>query len=264
MSLTWSLLVFLCAGLAGGLLLGLIGVGMALVAVPVLTFALPHFGVPMEAAPLTAIATSMGVVAIGSVSSAITHQRLGNVDWPLVKTILPFGLLGMAVGSLLVPCLPPAALRWVFAGFLVFAAIDMWRQSQAASLETIATPKSRYRAAGGFIGLAGSLIGAGGGGLLVPFLTKHGLSMAKAVATSTVVGFPISVLGTVAYAAQPSDVPNTAMLGHVYLPAFAGISLGSVIAAPLGAWCASRVPGETLKRVFAIALLVLAAKVAAG
>ena len=61
MSLDSSLLIFLGAGLAGGLLLGLIGVGMALIAVPVLTFALPRFGVPAEVAPLTAVATSMAV-----------------------------------------------------------------------------------------------------------------------------------------------------------------------------------------------------------
>ena len=80
MSLDSSLLIFLGAGLAGGLLLGLIGVGIALVAVPLLTFALPRFGVPAEVAPLTAVATSMGVVAVSSVASAIAHQRLGNVD----------------------------------------------------------------------------------------------------------------------------------------------------------------------------------------
>ena len=80
----------------------------------------------------------------------------------------------------------------------------------------------------------------------------------SAVATSTVVGLPLSVLGTIAYATQPSSVPGVAMLGHVFLPAFVGISLGSVISAPVGARLSKRLPAIALKRAFALALLVLA------
>ena len=107
MSLDSSLLIFLGAGLAGGLLLGLIGVGMALVAVPLLTFALPRFGVPAEVAPLTAVATSMGVVAVSSVASAIAHQRLGNVNWWLAKVIIPFGWSACCPEASWLPTFPP-------------------------------------------------------------------------------------------------------------------------------------------------------------
>ena len=264
MSLDSSLLIFLGAGLAGGLLLGLIGVGMALVAVPLLTFALPRFGVPAEVAPLTAVATSMGVVAVSSVASAIAHQRLGNVNWWLAKVIIPFGLVGMLTGSFFAPHLSSTMLRWVFAAFLMYVSVDMWRQGRSEAPRRVEMPMSRYRLAGGFIGLAGSLIGAGGAGLLVPFLTKRGHSMPNAVATSTVVGLPVSVLGTIAYAAQPSTVPDVAMLGHVFLPAFVGISLGSVISAPVGARLSRRLPANALKRAFALALLGLTVKLIVG
>ena len=258
-----SLLIFVGAGLAGGLLLGLIGVGMALVAVPLLTFALPRFGVPAQAAPLTAVATSMAVVAVTSVASAIAHQRLGNVTWWLVKAAIPFGLVGMLAGSLLATHLPSVMLRWIFAAFLVYVSVDMWRQGRRDAPRPVDLPTSRYRVAGGFVGLVGSLIGAGGAGLLVPFLTKRGHSMAHAVATSTVVGLPLSVLGTIAYAAQPSTVPGVAMVGHVFVPAFIGLSLGSVISAPVGARLSNRVPAIASKRAFALALLGLAIKMTA-
>ena len=109
----------------------------------------------------------------------------------------------MLTGSLLAPHLPSTMLRWIFAAFLVYVAVDMWRQGQSEAPRRLDVPKSTYRLAGGFIGLAGSLIGAGGTGLLVPFLTKRGHSMAHAVATSTVVGEPLSVLGTMATRAGP-------------------------------------------------------------
>ena len=75
-----TLIALFAAGILGGLLLGMIGVGMALIAVPVLTFALPHLGVPVALAPVVALATSMGIVTIGSVGSVVAHSRLGNVD----------------------------------------------------------------------------------------------------------------------------------------------------------------------------------------
>ncbi|WP_313273889.1 sulfite exporter TauE/SafE family protein [Stenotrophomonas sp.] len=254
-----SLAMFVAAGLAGGLLLGLIGVGMALVAVPLLTLFLPEFGVPAESAPLTAIATSMGIVAIGSVSSAISHHRLGNVDWRVVKLTVPFGLVGMAAGSLVAPHLPASALQWIFAGFLVFVAIGMWRQARAEHPSPL--PSSpRYRVAGGTIGMAGSLIGAGGGIFMVPFLHRHGHDMASAVATSTVIGLPVSILGTLVYASQSNPGATPTTVGYIFLPALVGVSFGSILGAPLGARWASRVPAHALKRIFAVALLALAIK----
>lgn len=71
----WVLTLFVFAGLAGGLLLGLIGVGMALVTVPFLTFMLPSLGFNTEASPLIALASSMVIAAIGSVSSLRVHQQ---------------------------------------------------------------------------------------------------------------------------------------------------------------------------------------------
>ena len=49
-------------------------------------------------------------------------------------------------------------------------------------------------------------------------------------------------------------------LGYVYVPAFLGISVTSVFAAPLGAKVAHRLPVGHLKKVFALFILALAAK----
>ena len=71
----WGLTLFILAGVAGGLLLGLIGVGMALVTVPFLTFMLPSLGFSTEVSPVIALASSMLIAAIGSVSSLRVHHQ---------------------------------------------------------------------------------------------------------------------------------------------------------------------------------------------
>jgi uncharacterized membrane protein YfcA len=264
MSLLASLSLFFAAGLLGGLLLGLIGVGMALIAVPLLTMTLPLFGIGPAAAPLTALATSMSIVSVGSISSILSHHRLGNVDWRVVKTTVPASVIGVGAGSLVATHLPGDSLRWIFCTFLIVIAARMLLPAKSTAHPAIDTGAWTYRIVGALIGVAGSLIGAGGGVFMVPFLGSRGHPMVRAVATSTAIGLPVSVLGTVVYAFQTPPVHTGTMLGYLFLPAFFGLSLGSIIAAPYGASLASRIPTKMLRSAFAILLLVLAVKLMIG
>lgn len=261
-------LVFLAAGAAGGILLGLIGVGMALITVPLLALTLPWFGVGPALSPLVALASSMAIVTLGALSSVASHHRLGNVDWQTVRRMVPFSVAGVVAGSLLASHMPALALRWVLC---LFQLVIAWRMLQPRGTGTgtgTAAPAplrpASLRLAGAAIGFAGSLIGAGGGIFLVPFLNHRGFPMPRAVATSTAVGLPVTASGAVFYALQPAPLPDLWMLGDIFLPAFLGIGLGSALFAPLGARLSSRVPGALLKRGFALLLIVLALRIALG
>lgn len=258
-----TLLYLFIAGIFGGVLLGLLGVGMALVAVPVLTFALAYLGVPEALAPLVALATSMGIVTIGSISSVVAHNRLGNINWPVFRKIVPFSLLGVLAGSFLVTWLPAATLRIIFAAFLVFVALRMLTGHKPVSTEA-PTSDNTYRAAGGAIGVAGALIGAGGGVFMVPFLSSRGWNMVRAVATSATIGLPVTLFGFAFHAVRSLDGISAPMLGSVHIQALIGLGLGSLIGAPFGARLATRMPGDALKKGFAVVLLVLAAALAFG
>jgi uncharacterized protein len=260
MSLTISLGLFFAAGLVGGLLLGLIGVGMALITVPLLTMTLPLFGIGPAAAPLTALATSMSIVSVGSISSILSHHRLGNVDWQLVKTTVPASVIGVGAGSLAATHLPGDALRWIFCGFLIIIAIRMLLPERPRAHRMNGTDAWTYRLVGALIGVAGSLIGAGGGVFMVPFLGSRGHTMVRAVATSTTIGLPVSIFGAIIYSCQPAPVHTGTMIGYLFLPAFFGLSFGSVLAAPFGAKLGSIVSTRVLRRGFAILLVVLAIK----
>lgn len=264
MSLTVSLAIFLAAGIAGGVLLGLIGVGMALISVPLLAMTLPYFGIGPDLAPLTALATSMAIVAVGSVSSVWSHHKLGNVDWGLVKVTVPASLVGVALGSLVASRLPGDWLKWIFCAFLIVIAVRMLLPQKTQADNAPPTGPWTYRIAGALIGIAGSLIGAGGGVFMVPFLNSRGHAMRKAVATSTTIGLPVTIVGALVYALHASPLPAQPMWGYIFLPAFFGISLGSIVGAPIGARLASRVPAKALKTAFAVLLIILAVKLAMG
>lgn len=259
------LLAFCLAGVAGGVMLGLIGVGMALITVPLLIFALPRFGFAPEVVPLVALATSMAVVSVGSISSVISHHRRGNVDWTVARVTIPASLVGIVAGTLAASHLPGAILRVLFCAFLVYVAIRMLTAGAKSAGQALRpTSTLTYRLAGAAIGLAASVIGAGGGVLMVPFLSGRGHPMPRAVATSTMIGLPVSVVGGVIYAAQPAHLPQPMMLGYLFLPAFVGLAAGSALGAPLGAKLGGILPAATLKKGFAVVLIIVAIGILSG
>ncbi len=119
---------------------------------------------------------------------------------------------------------------------------------------------------GGLIGFASSLVGIGGGTLSVPFLTRSGLAVHAAIGTAAAIGFPIAAAGTLGYVANGLGVEGLppGSVGFVYLPAFFGIASLSLFTAPLGARLAHRLPVPTLKRVFGLFLIGVAARMVWG
>jgi uncharacterized membrane protein YfcA len=71
---------------------------------------------------------------------------------------------------------------------------------------------------------------------------------------------PLAAPGSAGYIIAGLQTPGLPpySLGYVYLPAFVGVVVASVLMAPVGAAIAHRTPGRTLKRVFAVILFALA------
>jgi uncharacterized membrane protein YfcA len=96
----------------------------------------------------------------------------------------------------------------------------------------------------------------------VPYMVWCNVPMLQAVGTAASLGFPIAVAGTAGFIAnglRDSGLPEWS-LGYIYLPAFAGITLLSVVVAPVGAAAAHRLPTKWLKRIFAVLLYVLSVR----
>ena len=86
------------------------------------------------------------------------------------------------------------------------------------------------------------------------------------VGTSAAIGFPIALAGTVGYILNglaASNIPPLS-LGYLYLPALVGVALLSILTAPYGARLAHSLPVNTLKRFFAVFLILMATRMAWG
>lgn len=253
-------LLYLALGAFAGVLAGLLGVGGGLVIVPMLTFIFTSGGLPAAHILHLALGTSLATIMFTSVSSLRAHHGRGAVDWQVVRRITPGIMAGTFGGSWVAAQLSTEFLKVLFVVFQYYVAAQML-------LDIKPTPHRQLpgvwgmSAVGTVIGGISSLVGIGGGSMSVPFMAWCNVAMHTAIGTSAAIGFPIALAGAAGYVVNGwnASVPPHS-LGFVYLPALLGVSLASVLTAPLGARMAHNLPVSRLKKAFAVLLLIMGTK----
>jgi uncharacterized membrane protein YfcA len=252
---------YLLLGAAVGLFGGMFGIGGGTVLVPVLLFLFSAQHFPPEYALHLALGTSMANILFTALASMYKHHQHGAVNWRVVRGITPGILLGTALGAAFASAISPRMLGVIFAFFVLFAAIQILfdvrphasRQLPGAAGLTLT---------GMFTGWLSTLVSIGGGTIVVPFLIWCNVPLRHAIGTSAAVGFPVAVGGTLGYIVAGMHIEGlpSPHLGFVFLPALLGTAVTSVITAPVGAWAAHHMQVAILRKLFAVLLLGLAAK----
>lgn len=247
-------------GLVTGFLAGLLGIGGGMIMVPFISLILSARGASPGLAVKMAIATSMATIIFTSLSSVRAHHRKGAVRWNIVARLAPGIVIGALIASLGVfTLLKGAALYFVFAGFVMFSAVQMFRNRKPAASRQMPGTAGQL-GAGSVIGFLSGLVGAGGGFISVPFMTWCNVPIHNAVATSAALGFPIALSNVLGYiiAGQGLEGAPPYSFGFLWLPALVVIAACSVLMAPQGARAAHALPVARLKRAFAGVLFLLA------
>jgi len=254
-------LLYLATGIFAGLASGLLGVGGGLIIVPVLYYIFSAQNLPAEHIMHMALATSLATIIITSISSARAHHKKQAVLWPIFLLLAPGICIGAWFGGIAASEIKTDILKPAFGIFELFVALHLlWNQQSQQHAVTLNKIKS---AIGGFIiGSVSAIVGIGGGTLTVPFLHWHNIAIRNAVATSAACGLPIAIFGAASYIYTGwslNDLPDQT-LGYVHLPAFSLIIITSFLFAPIGAKLAHRLPENTLKKGFAVFLILIGLK----
>jgi uncharacterized membrane protein YfcA len=240
----------LLGALAIGLSLGLLGSGGSILTVPVLHYLV---GQPEK----LAIGGSLLVVGVIAAAASVPYALGRQLDWRKVGW---FGIPGMAgawVGASLAQWVPGAVQLALFAAVMLAAA---WRMLRGGVGGAPRPPASRRAvvAGGTGVGLLSGLVGVGGGFLIVPALVLlAGVPMIDAVGTSLAIialnaftGFA-KYLGVLDHEGLELDWPVLLAIAAIGVAgSFAGHRLGR------------RLPQATLRRVFGVFLLAMAAFIA--
>lgn len=242
-------------GVVGAFVAGLIGVGGAIVMIPLLLYVPPLLGVGRFDVK-TVAAITMVQVFVAAISGVVAHGRHRAVN-PRLAWV---GGLTMAVGSLAGAVaskhVPHRVLLIVFALMVTAAFALMFLPEPSADITTPAEAKPYRRRlimpVTGGVGLAAGLVGAGGAFLLVPVLiailrvpvrVSIGTSLAM-ITASALTGF----LGK-------------AITGQIPLGPALAVIAGSLTGAPLGAKVSHRAPITVLRVVLGALIAVVSIRV---
>jgi hypothetical protein len=242
-------------GLFGGFVAGLVGVGGAIVMVPLLYYVPPLLGAGhFDMHAVSGI--TMVQVFVAALSGMLAHSRAGAVHarlaWMGGVSMALATLLG-AVGSAYVSerfLLLVFALMATGAVLLLFKPLGIGADARLAG-DVRFDPGRAILVAGG-VGLAAGLIGAGGAFLLVPLLIA-------------IVGIPIRIaigtsLGIVALASA-TGVAGKAITGQVvWLPALA-VAAAALVGAQAGAAASHRLTGVRLQQILGFLVVAAALRV---
>lgn len=236
------------AGVLVGFVLGLVGGGGSILAVPLMVYLV---GVTN---PHVAIGTSALAVAANALANLVPHARKGNVLWRCGGMYAFAGAIGAFAGSTIGKAVDGQKLLLLFALLmLVVGALMLKNRNQSgdpgASCHRENAPK--VMAYGGATGLFSGFFGIGGGFLIVPgLIAATHMPMVNAVGSSLVA---VAAFGL-------STSFNYALSGLVDWWLAASFIGGGVIGGWLGAIASTRLSGKkgALNTLFALLIFIVA------
>jgi uncharacterized protein len=234
------------AGTLVGFVLGLVGGGGSIIAVPLLLYLV---GVPTAH---MAIGTSAVAVSLSALSNLINQARQGMVKWPCAILFSASGIAGTFLGSTSALRLPGSQLIILFGALMLIVGITMLLKKNAEgnpdvrlSLTTAKTMAPWLIATGLAVGTLAGFFGIGGGFLIVPaMMFATGMPIRNAIATSLV---SITVFGA-------ATAINYAAAGEVDWKLAAYFIAGGIIGGFAGTFTGTKLGQQknTLNTIFAV------------
>jgi len=281
--LSVNMLVLLGMGAAVGFLSGLFGVGGGFLITPLLIF----YNIP----PAIAVATGANQVIASSVSGALAHFKRRTLDIKLGLFLVAGGILGSLLGIFVFSWLRDlgqldliVSILYVFflgtvGGLMLVESLRALRRVKKGQAGAIRRPgqhtwihklpfKMRFRAStiyvsiipvlaiGFFIGLLSSVMGVGGGFIMVPALIYllH-------VPTNVVVG---TSLFQITFVTAFTTVMQATTNQSIDIVLAFLLMLGGVIGAQYGARAGQKLRGEQLRLLLALLVLAVGLRLAFG
>ena len=203
-----------------GILIGAIGIGGVLL-VPTLTYLL---GLGIHVAIATAMFTYLFSGAVG----AIEYARQNSIHWSMAVWLCLGGVIGLLV---------------------LFSGVQALRGPSTTTKSVVNLKPMSLMAVGLVTGFGSSITGTGGPLVLIPILIWMQVPILTAVGLSQVIQIPIALLATT----------GNLTFGRIEWLIGLGIATLLVLGVVVGARIAHRVSRVALKRIIAVALLLVGA-----
>lgn len=255
-----ELFIFASIGLLAGLSAGLLGLGGGLVTVPALLFVFAELGMNPAHLMHTAITTSLMAIVMTSLSSMFAHHKRQNIDWHLIKELLPGLWLGGLIGAYFATSFSSEILQRCFAVYALMMSLRLWLPVSVSGFSSSLLKSNYLFTAGSVFAAISALVGMGGGTMIVPYLVMAKRPIHKAIGTSAACAFPIATSAMIGFLVfgQSGVSEGEWQTGFIHWQAVLGVTSTSILAAPVGAKLVHELPVARLRQVFAAVLLLVA------
>lgn len=259
----WLALAIVTGGAITGILAGLFGIGGGAIIVPVLYEVFRILGAPEDVRMQLCIGTSLAIIVPTTIRSYQAHRAKNAVLPNIVRQWTPPAVLGVAVGAGAAAFAPTWLFKVAFAAIAAFIAAKLLFARETWRLGAELPQGPLMHIYGFLVGLVSSLMGVSGGSTSNLVLTLYGKSIHAAVATSSGVGVPITIAGSIGYMIagwRYRAVMPPLCIGFVSLIGFALMAPVSSYTAIYGARLAHWLPKRKLEMAFGFFLLLAAAR----
>jgi uncharacterized protein len=230
-----TILLTLASGGLIGLVLGLVGGGGSILAVPLLVY------VVGMGSPHAAIGTAAVAVTANAAASLFGHARAGRVKWRCAGVFSLAGVIGAALGAELGKAIDGKQLLFLFGLLMIGVGLSMLRKRRAAEAPDVRLTRAsagalmpRLVPTGLGVGLAAGFFGIGGGFLIVPgLIAATAMPLAYAVGTSLMVVTALGLTTALSYAA--SGLVDWGLTAWLVIGGLGGAALGILLGRHLSA-----------------------------
>lgn len=238
------------AGTLVGFVLGLVGGGGSIIAVPLLLY-----GVGI-ASPHLAIGTSAIAVSLSALSNLVNHARKGNVKWPCALTFSSAGVAGAWAGSSVAMRIPGQNLLALFGTLMIVVGTVMLLKKDAEGNPDVRLSFTTARqllplllGIGFAVGALAGFFGIGGGFLIVPgLMLATGMPITYAIGTSLVA---VTIFGA-------TTAANYALAGLVDWRIAGFFIGGGLLGGVIGTFAGQRLGAHKARLASVFALFVIA------
>ena len=251
------IIIFAVVGLASGFLAGLFGIGGGTIRMPIFIYLFPWLGVAHPVMMHVATATSMALVIPSAIASTRKHYKLGDLDMEMFKTWAVGLVVGVVIGSILLPFGSTEILQALFSIYIVLVGFYI-AFNHGRFLFGQEPPKgAKMVGLSSVVGFIAAMTGTSGGTLTTPVLSAFNVHLERALAISAATGLitgTVAAIGSIISGWHAKDLPSYS-LGYVDVIIFVAMVPTVMIAAPIGVSVSHKMNERTLQLTYALLLI---------
>lgn len=224
-----------------GIVLGLIGGGGSILAVPTLVYI-------NKMDPKLSIALSLAIVGTTALVASMTHLKAKNINVKAALLFTPISMFGTLIGAKISIFMEGSTQLIIFAVIMFISSVFMLKDKKEVQNEERSINYFILIPQAAIVGVITGIVGVGGGFLIVPALVLiMGIPIKKAVGTSLLIIALNSLIGFGGYI-------NQIVIPWRFLGLFIMLTtIGSFIGGSLIRF----IPAEKLKKGFAVFLIIM-------